>query len=244
MLSVSRLTGIAQSSLLPLYARAFETQRSDGIIHDEKSLEQYYQLENAICTQIIDEVVLSFLSRHPSGVIANLGAGLDTRFHRLDNGKTTWYEIDLPEVIELRQQFLKEHDRYHFVSASVVEPDWMSKFDKSQPTLFIIQGLANMLEEHEVRALFKALASRFSQAEVIMEAIGFLYFRLRVVTGYKWGMSADSWPDKWDPRIKLLDSQCIFDRYPMRWKECQWFAPIMAFGKNVHVILHLGIKCG
>ena len=257
-MSVPRLTRVARTCLFPLYARALETVRTDGIIHDEKSLEltqqmaldltdiewQYFQLELAVCTQIIDEVVLNFLSQHPNGVIANLGAGLDTRFYRLDNGKITWYEIDLPEVIELRRKFFDEQDRYHFVPASVVETEWMDKVDKSWPTLFVVQGLANMLEEHEVRSLFKALASRFAQAEIVIETLGLLYVRMCRMTGLKWGMSADSWPDKWDPRIEVLDSWCIYDRYPKRWKECCWLAPIMAFGKNVHVILHLGIKCG
>jgi O-methyltransferase involved in polyketide biosynthesis len=36
---------------------------------------------------------------HPEGLVVNLGAGLDTRFYRLDNGTITWIDIDLPEVV-------------------------------------------------------------------------------------------------------------------------------------------------
>lgn len=39
------------------------------------------------------------MDAHPEGLVVNLGAGLDTRFYRLDNGTITWIDIDLPEVV-------------------------------------------------------------------------------------------------------------------------------------------------
>ena len=151
MTPFSQLRGVARTCLGPLHARAFETMRPDGIIHDEKSVEltrhfefdtseidwPYYQLQIAIRTEIIDEATLNFLSRYPDSVIVNLGAGIDTRFHRLDNGKITWYEIDFPRVIELRRHFFKEHRRYHFVPGSVVTLKWLDNLPENYPYLFI-----------------------------------------------------------------------------------------------------------
>ena len=186
--------------------------------------------------------MLNFISRCPDSAIFNLGAGLDTRFYRLDNGKITWYEIDLPEVIDLRRHFFNEHQRYHFIPESVIELKWMNNLPKHCPSLFIIEGLANYLEEYEMRTLFKVIPLHFPKAEIVMEALGWLYVRMSKSPEYKWGMSADSCPDKWDPKIEILDSWCIFDRYPERWEQFRWLAPVMAFRKNVQVIFHLRIK--
>ena len=74
-----------------------------------------------------------------------------------------------------------------------------------------------------------------------MEALGRLYVKMVGSPLYKWGMSGDSCPDLWDPRLQIIDSWCMFDRYPERWREFAWAAPLMAFRKNVEVILHMRI---
>jgi O-methyltransferase involved in polyketide biosynthesis len=53
---------------------------------------------------IFDEQVRNFLKDAPDGLVVNLGAGLNTRFHRLDNGQVEWIELDLPGVITFRQR--------------------------------------------------------------------------------------------------------------------------------------------
>lgn len=75
-----------------------------------------------------------------------------------------------------------------------------------------------------------------------MEALGWLYVKMTKSPQYKWGMSADSCPDKWDQRIQIVNSWCMFDSYPERWREFSWAAPLMAFRKNIEVIFHLTLK--
>ncbi len=50
-----------------------------------------------------DAYARGFLSHNPGGLVVDIGCGLDTRFHRLDDGQVTWLGIDLPEVIALRR---------------------------------------------------------------------------------------------------------------------------------------------
>jgi len=256
MRSVSQLKGVARTCLGPLYARAYETLRPNGILHDPKSVElhnqiefdttdinwPYYQLQIAIRTEIIDEITLNFISRYPEGFVVNLGAGLDTRFHRLGNGKIRWYEIDFPEVIELRRQFFTEHQHYSFIPASVPELKWMDQIHNAQHILFIIEGLANYLEEHEIRTLFRSLVSAFPKAEIVMEVLGRLYIKMLKSPEYKWGMSADSHPTRWDSRLETVNSWCMFDRHPESWDQFRWLGPLMAFRKNVEVIFHLQVN--
>lgn len=46
------------------------------------------------------------MERHPDAVVISIGCGLDTRYSRLDNGTIYWYDLDLPEPIRVRKQFL------------------------------------------------------------------------------------------------------------------------------------------
>jgi len=41
----------------------------------------------------------------------NIGCGFDTTFERIDNGKITFYDLDLPDVINLRKQFISNCSR-------------------------------------------------------------------------------------------------------------------------------------
>ena len=54
----------------------------------------------------VDDILKTFLARRPRGTVVNIGCGLETNFERVDNGLLTWFDLDLPDVIALRQQFL------------------------------------------------------------------------------------------------------------------------------------------
>lgn len=79
----------------------------------------------ALRARHVDQKARDFLEWHPEGVIVNLGCGLDTRFYRLDGGRLHLFDLDLPEVIDLKRQLLAETERYHFVASSVLDFDWM-----------------------------------------------------------------------------------------------------------------------
>ena len=51
---------------------------------------------------IFDGYVRSFLAEHPDGTVVDLGCGLSTRFERLDNGRVRWFDLDVPDTMELR----------------------------------------------------------------------------------------------------------------------------------------------
>ncbi len=133
-----KLTGIPKTLLIPLRARYLETKKKNGIIHDPKTVEIWDRIEYdftekendvsvgsqigvSIRTEILDEAVQEFLKKEPHGVVVNLGCGLDTRFYRIDNGSVSWYDLDVPEAIDLRRKFFDETDRFRFISKSVTD---------------------------------------------------------------------------------------------------------------------------
>jgi O-methyltransferase involved in polyketide biosynthesis len=121
--STDKLIGVPETLTITLYARYVESQRSPGILYDAKAVEiaerieydfeKYVkgwasQLACVIRAREYDRIVQNFIEAHPNAVIVNLGAGLCTRFSRIDNGKIHWYEVDFPEVTHLRRKFFEE----------------------------------------------------------------------------------------------------------------------------------------
>ena len=92
-----------------------------------KSRNQYTLLASASRSANMDRFVRSFLERRPDGVIVQLGCGLETTYHRCDNGKTHRYGMDLPHVIEYRRGLLPEPERELYISGDAFAKDWIKK---------------------------------------------------------------------------------------------------------------------
>ena len=88
---------------------------------------QYTLLASASRSANMDWFIRSFLERRPDGVIVQLGCGLETIYHRCDNGKTHWYAVDLPHVIEYRRGLLPEPERELYISGDAFAKDWIKK---------------------------------------------------------------------------------------------------------------------
>ena len=73
------------------------------------------RLASASRSANMDRIIRTFLERRPDGVIVQLGCGLETTYHRCDNGKTHWYAMDLPHVIEYRRGLLPEPERELYI---------------------------------------------------------------------------------------------------------------------------------
>ena len=46
-----------------------------------------------------------FIDKHGKCNIVNLGVGLETSYYRIDGKNALFFEVDLPEVIELREKY-------------------------------------------------------------------------------------------------------------------------------------------
>ncbi|HOD36132.1 MAG TPA: class I SAM-dependent methyltransferase [Syntrophales bacterium] len=247
------LEGVSETLLIPLWARAAETKRSDPIIFDPKAVEICDVLDYdftrfdrawmtqtgiAVRTRLIDEAVLDRIAGQPETVFINLGAGLDTRFERVDNGRILWYEVDLPEVIEVRRHFFTETQRHRCISRSIIDFTWTEEVDLAgRAPLIIAEGLFMYFDEGDVRAVFRRLAQCFSGAEMIFEvltplAVGMGRFDECVskVGGgqleFKWSMTDCREIETWDCGIKLCSEWNVLDYCKRRWGYLAFMAPL------------------
>ena len=122
-------------------------------------------------TVVLDELVSDFIRKNPDCTVVNIACGLDTRFYRMDNGKITWYNLDLPETIAVRDSVYGETGRVSTIGCSCFDPAWPSQVTKRGKMLFIIEGLTMYLYQEDVQRIFQVIARRFSQADVLVETM-------------------------------------------------------------------------
>lgn len=229
-LSIS-LSGVPETLLITLYHRAQESQRADAMLKDDKAVEivqkldcdfsrfklQKHDIIGLVCrVREFDRFARDFLATHPDGVVVHIGCGLDTRFERVDNGRVEWFDLDLPEVIDLRRQLIgEESGRYHLLAFSALDPDWIEhvKALRPRPFLFIAEGVLPYFEEEQVKWLVKTLRSKFPNSEMVFDAhtpwvvwgdnlqLMFSKISARLRFGLKHGQDVEAW----SPGIHMLE---------------------------------------
>ena len=249
------LGDVAATSLITLYCRALESQSKHPILNDPKAVElmQHFnpelitsenklhrkmaqgKLDRRLVVHIAlrarryDQYAKDFLEQSPNGVIVNIGCGFDTRFHRIDNGQADFYDLDFPDVIDVKRKFLTGSSRYHFIPSSVLNYDWMEPFfqQKARPMLFLAEGVFMYLHPAEVRALVLKLQSEFPGCELVAEVVNALWLakpfkrmvnlklqremHLGKDATFHFGIRDSQEMEAWNPGIKFLDDWSYFD---------------------------------
>jgi len=181
-------------------------------------LTQVAWIMRSIC---IDEVVIKFLETHPKGTIVNIGCGLDTTFDRIDNDELLWYDLDLPDVIQLRKNFIKETDHRKFIGASFLETDWLNEIKVIEDVLFIAAGVFYYFKEHEVREFLICLADLYPGSEILFDVssnYGVKVANKMVITRSGldersfliWGLDNPKTISSWDKRLIIKDTYYYF----------------------------------
>ncbi len=262
----SSLTGLAKTLLMPLYIRANESLRPDALIRDEQAMALVRQLgaapdwfqkmkvdeEDRVAVVLrnreFDRWTRDFLAQNPNAAVIHFGCGLDSRFQRVDNGQVEWYDLDLPEVIELRRKLLGgEGGRYHLLGCSALDPSWMDtvSLHLPRPFLFVAEGVLMYLEESQVKWLVLELKGRFPGAELIFDAFtpflvwgnNLRYSRTRIGARCHWGLKNGRTVEEWAAGIRLLDEWHPFSRPEPRLGRALWVRHI-PFLANVMGIFH------
>jgi len=117
-----QLEGVSETTLWTLHHRASEAARPDRVLHDPMAVELVNAIDfpfearfgtsstwsqwQALRARTFDREVRRFLHDHPDGTVIALGEGLETQLWRVNNNHVRWVSVDLPPVIQLRQQLL------------------------------------------------------------------------------------------------------------------------------------------
>ena len=179
---------VARTLLVPLWARAAETARPNGVLRDPKAVEvarrldfdfavlrgaRASQLGCCVRAALVDAWVREFLDEHPAGAVIELGVGLNSRHERLDNGRARWVELDLPEVVALRERLFDPHPRRTHLAGSITDPAVLDALRAyaGEACLVVTEGVLVYLCATEVRAVFARLRDALPGAALAFDAM-------------------------------------------------------------------------
>jgi O-methyltransferase involved in polyketide biosynthesis len=240
------LGNVQKTLLLPLWGRAFESQKENPLLVDEKAVEIIQELDLDVSnlyekmddlsqiawirrSLIGDREIGQFLERSPAGPVVNLGCGLDTTFDRVDNGQVRWYDLDLPDVIDLRKRFISESKRRSFISASFLDEDWFSAVGTGQPVFFLVAGVFYYFEPEVIKTFFLRLLDRFPGSEILFDVsspMGVKIANQKVIDSAGldersyliWGLENKKDILAWDPRLALIGTYHYYSKMKLSFR--------------------------
>ena len=105
--------------------------------------------------------VRDYLKTHPKAAVVNLGCGLDDTFSQVDNGRCRGYNLDMADVIAVRDELLPAGEREENIGIDLNDHSWMERIDADHGAVFFASGVFYYFETEAVKALFQAMAARF-----------------------------------------------------------------------------------
>lgn len=179
---------IQETLLIPLYGRAVESRKEDAILADPRAEEIVAAIDYGFArfddlpsltgavlrTSLCDRWVTDFLAAHPAGTVVEIGTGLNTRYERTDNGRARWFELDLPDVIELRRAFFADTSRRTTIAASVTDEAWAETVatNSGGPYFFAAEAVLPFLTEADVHHVIDLLAGHFPGSTLALDTAG------------------------------------------------------------------------
>jgi O-methyltransferase involved in polyketide biosynthesis len=179
------LTKEKETMLLTLYSRALQSRSKHPILRDtwaEEAVRRIdYDFEKflvgrrsalmiACRAAQFDLWTTLFLDNHPEATILHLGCGLDSRAYRIAPPPgVRWFDVDYPEVIELRRRLYSERPGYQMIGSSLADLSWLEMVPRDRPALIVAEGVTMYLTEDLVKTLLNALTDHFAWGQVAFD---------------------------------------------------------------------------
>lgn len=181
------VTGVPETMIQTLYARAKESGKKDAKIKDDMAMEIVSKLDYDFSkadqdkamsygviarTIVLDHMVEQYLQENPNTIVVNIACGMDTRCYRMQGKYLRWYNIDLPETMQIRSQFLKENGPIFQIAKSAMDASYTDEMTyNGENVLVVIEGLSMYLSEPDIRQIFSIIESAFQNATVLIETM-------------------------------------------------------------------------
>jgi O-methyltransferase involved in polyketide biosynthesis len=264
------LGSVQKTLLLPLWGRAVETQKPKPLLVDSKAVSIISSIPydfSVIAENInplsrlswiarsiyFDKKIKEFINVFPEATVINIGCGLDTTFDRVDNGKIRWYDLDLPDTIELRKKYRSETDRRKFIPKSVFDTSWYDMVEKRNNVMLLIAGVLYYFDEGDVRKLFGDFHSYLPGVEIVFDYtsnLGVKVSNKKVLekggmdkSAYLiWGTDNIRETEKWDKNIKVLDDMRMYKEHKKNYSFSKRIGMNIADAMKIMSLAHIRIN--
>jgi O-methyltransferase involved in polyketide biosynthesis len=265
------LGNIQKTLFMPVWARAVETKKTIPILVDNAALDimsrvdyDFSQMSNNVSeiSQIawiarckrFDSIVQEFIDTHPNGTIVNIGCGLDTTYERIQSKSVLWYDLDLPDVIDLRKKFMIENERRRFIACSCLDTKWFDEIVITEKVLFLAAGVFVYFEEAEIKTLIVKLADKFDNSELFFDVTSprgvdianqvIQKSGLDSKSFFKWGLKNKSIITSWDQRIRVLSTFYTFRIGGLRLSFRNKLLGLVSDALDIQYMLHVSLSAG
>jgi O-methyltransferase involved in polyketide biosynthesis len=200
---------LPETALVTMFHRANEARRRNGIIDDPMAIRlietidydfSKFRVSNrqdlALRALAFDVSTHRYLSAHPEATVVALGEGLETSFWRLDaaglGDKFRWLTVDLPPIIELREQLLPQSARISTCAQSVLDFSWMDRVNPQNGVFITAEGLLPYLQPDQAIGVMRECARRFPGGQMMFD----LPAKLEAVIAHNrmWALRRGTWP--------------------------------------------------
>lgn len=227
------LEGVEKTMLLTLFAKAKHSREKNHKFYDPKAMEviskvnydfsiaekdKFMQLGTIARTIVLDEMVNDYINSHPECTIVNIASGMDTRFNRLDNGKITWYNVDLENSVNYRLKYIEDTDRVKTLAYSAMDSAWAKEILIRKDVLFIVEGLTMYLNQNDVEDIINIIDSNFNKCTVFMEIMPPISVKNTkeesiedTDTKFTWGVEKGYELTNFNPNFKWIKDVNLFD---------------------------------
>ena len=199
---------VQETLIIPLYGRRLCSQRFPGLYQDSTAamlmekvdydfsplerqanslMQTFGALEVAMRQNDLAWEVRDYLNAHPRAAVINLGCGLDNTGRACDNGRCSIWNIDLPDVIELRDRLLPAGEREKNLAFDLKDPRWMDavRTDPEDGAVLFAAGVFYYFTTEDVKSLATGIAKRFPRGRLVFDAAGKTAVRLMLKTWVK-----------------------------------------------------------
>lgn len=111
-----------------------------------------------------------YLKSYPKAAVVNLGCGLDDTFRKVDNGTCRGFNIDMPDVIAVRNELLPAGERETNIACDLNDYSWMDEIESKDGAVFFAAGVLYYFKTEDVKRLFSEMAKRFPGAMLAFDS--------------------------------------------------------------------------
>lgn len=211
----------------PFFSDSVSCSILDKIDYDFTKYNKAIRSSVGVCIRAnyLDAITARFIRNNENPVVVNIGCGLDTRFFRMGEqitNKAIVYELDMPEVIELRKQLLPESKNNICLPYSMFETRWMDLLKEKHPDshfIFVAEGVFMYFEKSRIREVFLNLTHCYRNAKIIFDVVSTWMCKNShrhdtvKLTNARFKLACDDNHEfeKWNEKLKLLSAKYFTD---------------------------------
>ena len=197
---------VQETLVIPLYGRKLCTELFPDLFRDMKAVElidrldydfselekrsesaahRFGALEVAMRETDLMCELKDYLEKHPKATLVNLGCGLDQTCENADNGQCRIVNIDMPDVIAVRNELLPESERIKNMAGDLNDTSWFGEIDDSDGVCFMAAGVFYYFKKDEIKKLFSAMEQRFRGGRLAFDTASERAVRIMLKTWVK-----------------------------------------------------------